>query len=337
MPDRFDILSLLQARGAAREALFAQADEVRRRIMGEPVFLRGIVEFSNICANDCHYCGIRASNTAVHRYRMGVDEVLDVARRMDGWRQHTIVLQGGEAPSPDGDRRLGEMIRRIKAETPLAVTVSVGNRRRDVYARWRDYGMDRYLLRFETSDPVLFRRLHPDCTLDQRLACLDDLRDLGVQVGSGFMVGLPGETLDTLARNILLCRSLDLDMIGIGPFIPHPQTPLAGAANAYADDPQMHFVALAVLRLCNPDAHIPATTAFDALFRSPSGRDLALQRGANIFMPNSTPGHYRKDYLLYPDKPCVDEDSGLCACCVVARLQHLGREVGVGPGHSLLL
>jgi biotin synthase len=265
---------------------------------------------------------------------MTVDEILDVARRMDGWHQHTIVLQSGEAPSPDGDHRLEQLIRRIKNETPLAVTVSVGNRPLDVYARWRDCGMDRYLLRFETCDPVLFRRLHPDCSLDERLTCLRDLRHLGVQVGSGFMVGLPGETLDTLAGNILLCRSLDLDMIGIGPFIAHPQTPLAGTANVYAEDPQMHFVALATLRICNPDAHIPATTAFDALFPSPSGRGLALARGANVFMPNSTPGQYRKDYVLYPDKPCVDENGALCAFCVLGRMEHLGREIGAGPGHS---
>lgn len=329
-----DVLSLLRARGAARQALYDRADALRRATMGEQVHLRGIVEFSNICTNDCLYCGIRAGNADIHRYRMSEDEVLAVARRMDDWHQHTIVLQAGESASPAGDRRMTALIARIKAETPLSVTVSVGNRPRAVYAGWREAGMDRYLLRFETSDPDLFARLHPDCTLAERLACLHDLRDLGVQVGSGFMIGLPGETLDMLARNILLCRALDLDMIGIGPFIAHPATPLGGAANAYADDPDMHFVALAALRIANPDAHIPATTAFDALFPSPSGRDLALQRGANVFMPNSTPGQYRRDYMLYPDKPCVDETGGMCAFCVTGRLEQLGRQIGVGPGHS---
>jgi biotin synthase len=275
--------------------------------MGDAVHLRGIVEFSNICTNDCLYCGIRAGNDAVRRYRMSEDEVIAVARRMPEWSQHTIVLQSGE-------------------------TVSVGNRRREVYARWRASGMDRYLLRFETSDAELFARLHPDCTLAERLRCLADLRELGVQVGSGFMIGLPGETLETLADNIRLCRTLDLDMIGIGPFISHPATPLAGARNAYADDPEMHFVALATLRICNPDAHIPATTAFDAAF--PSGRDLALRRGANVFMPNATPVRYRRDYQLYPDKPCVDEGGGMCAFCVIGRLEQLGRTIGDGPGHS---
>jgi len=329
-----DVLSLLRVPPAARQALYDRADALRRATMGEQVYLRGIVEFSNICTNDCLYCGIRAGNADIHRYRMSEDEVLAVARRMDDWHQHTIVLQAGESASPVGDRRMESLIARIKAETPLAVTVSVGNRPREVYARWRAAGMDRYLLRFETSDPELFARLHPDCDLAERLACLHDLRDLGVQVGSGFMIGLPGETLDILAGNILLCRALDLDMIGIGPFIPHPLTPLAGAANAYAGDPDMHFVALAALRIANPDAHIPATTAFDALFPSPSGRDLALQRGANVFMPNSTPDQYRRDYMLYPDKPCVDETGGMCAFCVAGRLEQLGRQIGAGPGHS---
>lgn len=332
-PSFEQVRAWLCARGPARAALYQAADAVRRRWKGDTVFLRGIVEFSNICANDCLYCGLRRSNRAVRRYRMSTDEVLAVARRITGWGHTTVVLQAGEAPSDEADRELGNLIRRIKAETPLAVTVSVGNRPRDTYARWRDCGMDRYLLRFETSDAALFARLRPGETLDERLRCLADLRDLGVQVGSGFMVGLPGETLDHLARNLLLCRSLDLDMVGIGPFLPHPDTPLGGSPNAYADDPEMYFVALAALRQVHPRAHIPATTAFDAAFPG-RGRDLALQRGANVFMPNDTPAAYRRHYLLYPNKPCVDEAPGECARCVAARLRALGREPGAGPGHA---
>jgi biotin synthase len=301
--------------------------------MGDEVYLRGIVEFSNQCRNDCLYCGIRAGNARVDRYRLADEEILTVARRMMGYGQTTVVLQSGEAPSREGDAALGLLIARIKAETPLAVTVSVGNRPRDVYAFWRDCGLDRYLLRFETSDPTLFSRLHPDCDLDERLRCLDDLRSLGVQVGSGFMVGLPGETLEILADNILLCRDLRLDMIGIGPFLPHPDTPLGGAHNTFVLDPDMHFAALAVTRLVNPDAHIPATTAFDALFPG-RGRSLALCREANVFMPSATPAARRKDYLLYPDKPCLDETGDMCARCVFGRLSAIGRTVGIGPGHS---
>ena len=328
-----EAMDCLRRRGAEREELYREADAVRRANMGDDVFVRGIVEFSNVCANDCLYCGIRASNHKVRRYTMTADEIVDAARRMSGWRQTTVVLQSGESPGPR-DRVLGDVIRRIKAETTLAVTLSVGNRPRDVYAYWRECGMDRYLLRFETSDPGIFARLHPDGTLEDRLRCLRDLRDLGVQTGSGFMIGVPGETLEILARNILLCRELDFDMIGIGPFIPHPDTPLGGGRNAWADDPDLFFVALSTLRLFNPDAHIPATTAFDAVFPG-EGRNLGLQRGANVFMPNNTPGPHRGDYLLYPGKPCVDEEAGQCAECVVLRLRALGRGVGAGPGHSI--
>lgn len=330
---RAEALRCLASHGDARAALFAEADALRAAQMGDGVPVRGIIEFSNACANDCLYCGIRASNAKVHRYRLDADEILAIVRRMPSWQQGTVVLQAGETASPEQDRWLGELVRRIKAETPLAVTLSVGNRPAETYAFWRACGMDRYLLRFETSDAALFARLHPDCTLAERLACLHALRALGVQVGSGFMIGVPGETPEILADNILLCRELDLDMIGIGPFIAHPDTPLGGAANAYAGDPEMFFVALAVLRLFNPAAHIPATTAFDAAFPG-TGRDLALQRGANVFMPNNTPGRVRRDYLLYPNKPCVDEETGQCAHCVLRRLQAIDRAVDPGPGHS---
>ncbi|HXP96803.1 MAG TPA: [FeFe] hydrogenase H-cluster radical SAM maturase HydE [Telmatospirillum sp.] len=330
LADRDTVLNLLRS---DRESLFRAADAQRRARMGDEVYLRGIVEFSNICANDCLYCGIRRSAGAVNRYQVALEEILDVARRMVGWKQGTIVLQSGEVASPAEDRRIGEIIRRVKDETGLVVTMSAGNRSRDVFSHWRDCGMDRYLLRFETSDPRLFAFLHPDCSLAERLRCLDDLRSLGVQVGSGFMIGVPGETLEILADNILLCRDLDLDMIGIGPFIAHPETPLAGQSNVYADDMEMFFVAMAALRLINPDSHIPATTAFDAVFPH-QGRDLCLERGANVFMPNNTPGQYRRDYQLYPNKPCVDETDGQCSQCVTARIWALGRQVGDGPGHS---
>ena len=329
-----EILRLLRTQPQERQALFDRADELRQQQMGDDVFLRGIVEFSNICSNHCQYCGIRAQNTKVNRYRMDADEILAVAHKMGDWQQGTIVLQSGEADSPEENRRIGEIIRRIKKETPLAVTMSVGNRSKDVYAHWRECGMDRFLLRFETSDPALFAQMHPDCTLEERLECLTALRELGVQVGSGFMIGVPGETLEILANNILLCREYDFDMIGIGPFISHPDTPFGTKTNAYKDDTDMYFVAVAALRLFNPDAHIPATTAFDAVFPNHEGRNLVLQRGANVFMPNNTPQKYRGDYLLYPDKPCVDEDTGQCALCAAGRVSLLGRTIGEGPGHS---
>ncbi len=323
---------MLEAENDALKKLYRQADAVRCHWMGDDVFIRGILEFSNICANDCLYCGLRHSNRKVRRYAMTAEAIMEVARQMAGTYQTTIVMQSGEGQGLN-DATLGAIIRRIKAETNLAVTLSAGNRPRETYQYWRDCGMDRYLLRFETSDADLFRRMHPDCTLAERLGCLRILRTTGVQVGSGFMIGLPGETRDTLANNILLCRDLNLDMIGIGPFIPHPDTPLAHEKNAYADNDEIFFKALAVLRIFNPRAHIPATTAYDAVFPG-YGRNLALQRGANIFMPNSSPAQYRKDYLIYPGKPCIDESPGRCAACVVARIHGLGRHVGQGPGHA---
>jgi biotin synthase len=330
---RADLLPLLRAQGAALAALYAQADAVRREHCGDAVPIRSIIEFSNYCANECLYCGIRASNPSPTRYRMTPDEILASARQIAAaGTAGTIVLQGGETPGY-ADDEIAALLRRLKAEVPtLAITLSIGNRPREIYARWKAAGMDRYLLRFETSDSELFARLHPDCTLAERLQCLRDLKSLGVQTGGGFMVGLPGETPAILADNVLLCREFDFDMIGIGPYIPNPETPLGDQPNAYADDPDMFFRAVAVLRLVNPDAHIPATTAFDALF--PNGRDLVLQRGANVFMPNATPGPLRKNYQLYPGKPCIDEDAADCALCVQSRLRALGRPVAKGPGHS---
>lgn len=326
-------LKLLSSEGQALTNLYREADAVRRENMGDDIFIRGIVEFSNICINNCLYCGIRASNKNVQRYSMTVEEIMETALSMEQSNLSTIVLQSGEVPRIRDDE-IGKIIRMIRKETSLAVTISVGNRTREIYRYWRDCGMDRYFLRFETSDSELFSRLHPGSTLEERLTCLNDLHDLGIQTGSGFMIGLPGETFDILAGNILLCREFDLDMIGIGPYIPHPDTPLSGSVNAYKDDPDIFFKALSVLRIFNPESHIPATTAFDAVFPG-EGRTLALQRGANIFMPNTTPVRYRKEYLLYPGKPGVDEEPDQCLDSAIARITSLGRSIGKGPGHSI--
>lgn len=326
-------LRFLVAEGEDLEELYRKADALRREKMGDDVYIRGIIEFSNVCANNCLYCGIRASNEKVERYTIKPDEILEIACGMVNTPLTTVVLQSGESPGIS-DEELGTLVRTIKEKTSLSITVSVGNRSYETYRYWRDCGMDRYLLRFETSDADLFRRLHPGSTLEDRLVCIGYLKELGVQAGSGFMIGLPGERMETLANNILLCRTLDLDMIGIGPFIPHPGTPLGSEKNMYDDNPEMFFKALAALRIFNPDAHIPATTAYDVIFPG-KGRDMALQRGANIFMPNNTPIRCKLRYFLYPGKPSVDESPEECIESAIMRIQALGRRVGSGPGHSV--
>ena len=326
-------LRLLMVEGEDLKDLYRKADTLRHEYMGDTVYIRGIIEFSNICANNCLYCGIRASNKKVKRYTIKPDEILDIAHAMAKTAQTTVVLQSGEGSGLTDDE-FGGVIKEIKEKTSLSITVSVGNRPYETYRYWRDCGMDRYLLRFETSDPELFQRLHPGSTLDDRITCIGYLKKLGVQAGSGFMIGLPGEKIETLADNILLCRTLDLDMIGIGPFISHPDTPLGREKNVYDDNPEMFFKALAALRIFNPDAHIPATTAYDVIFPG-KGRDVALQRGANIFMPNSTPVRYKQEYFLYPGKPYVDESPEECAVSAINRIQALGKLVGSGPGHSI--
>ncbi len=329
-----DLLPLLRATGDELARLYVRADAVRREYCGEAVPVRAILEFSNQCANNCCYCGLRADNPMPTRYRMDRADILAAVDQIAASGvAGTVVLQAGETPGAFDDE-ISRLLLRIKAAHPaLAITLSVGNRPKEVYARWRAAGMDRYLLRFETADEELYARLHPHGTLAERLQCLRDLREVGAQVGSGFMIGLPGETVGTLARNILLCQEFDLDMIGSGPYIPNPDTPLGTKPNAYAADPEMYFRAIAVLRLVNPTAHIPATTAFDAVF--PDGRNLVLQRGANVFMPNATPTALRQDYQLYPGKPNVDDSAALFASQAAARLRALGRPVAQGPRHSL--
>ena len=330
-PTAVELAALLKAQGKACDAIYAAADAARAKCVGDTVYLRGIIEFSNVCKNHCWYCGIRCGNDRVERYRMTADEILTTARNAKAWGCGTVVLQSGEDPFFTADL-LADLIRTIKSETGLAVTLSVGVRTRDELARLKAAGCDRYLLRFETCSNALFSALHPDETFEHRTACLAALRELGFQVGSGFMIGLPGSTPEMIANDLLFATRLKLDMIGCGPFLSHPDTPLADTP--LLKDRSVYYKTIALLRLLNPLAHIPATTAFDAL--EPDGRNLVLQRGANVFMPNITPGKYRNLYLLYPNKPCVDEDGAACAICVRGRLATLGRAIGTGPGHSLL-
>ena len=325
-----DILALLRAQGPDCDALYAAADALRHETVGDDVHLRGIIEFSNYCINDCGYCGIRCGHAALARYRMTPEEIVAQAASAKAWGCATVVLQSGVDPWFTV-ARLCELVRNVRRAGVEAVTLSIGVRPLAELRQFAAAGCNRYLLRFETSNQRLFHQIHPDESFARRLRCLDDLRTAGIQVGSGFMIGLPNTTLQTLARDILFATHLKLDMIGCGPFLAHPDTPLGG--QPLLEDREIYFKAIAILRLLNPWSHIPATTAFDAL--QADGRDRVLQVGANVFMPNVTPGKYRRMYQLYPNKPCVDEEGAACAICVRGRLAKLGRAVGSGPGHTL--
>lgn len=323
-----DLLSLEE--GADLERLFVLADRVRKQYVGDEVHLRGLIEFSNHCRRNCAYCGIRRDNRKVRRYRMEIEEIVATAGAAAKLGYRTVVLQSGE----DGyytASRITELIREIKQSADLAITLSIGERPREEYRRFFEAGADRFLLRFETSNREIYARLHPDSSYDRRMESLAWLREIGYQVGSGVMIGLPGQTLADLAMDILKFHELDLDMVGIGPYICHPDTPLAGSPDGTAE---MTFKMLALTRIVTRDAHIPATTAL-ATLRPDDGRERALRLGANVIMPNLTPLQYRQYYLLYPGKICLQESSGRCTECVSGRVRSVGRMISQEYGHSL--
>jgi biotin synthase len=323
------IARLSDSRPEAIAALFAEADQVRRQEMGDAVHLRGLIEFSNYCRRNCLYCGLRADNGSVTRYWMPEEEIFAVAARAAAKGMGTVVLQSGEdiGYTLQG---LCALVRRIKAELGMAITLSIGERPRSELEALREAGADRYLIRFETSDCHLFERIKPDSVYVERFRCLEDLRRSGYQVGSGVMIGLPGQTVETLADDILMFKSLDLDMIGVGPFIAHPDTPLGEAASGTLE---MTLKVVALTRLVTRNAHIPATTAMGSI--DPKGREKALQCGANILMPNLTPARYRANYQIYPNKICLFESDERCTPCATNIVTSVGRRVAPGPGHSL--
>ena len=321
--------------------LYRLADEVRHRNVGDEVHLRGLIEFSNICVRQCAYCGLRAGNRKLRRYRMTADEMLDCARRAVAFGYGTVVLQSGEDPGIETEW-MAQVIRRIKAETPLAVTLSLGERGEDDFQVWRRAGADRYLLRFETSNRALFERIHPSLPgkHSDRFALLRQLRKLGYEAGSGVMIGIPGQTYEDLARDIEWFRQLDLDMIGVGPYLPHPGTPLGQAeARLRASDGEqvphteaMGYKVVALTRLVCPKTNIPSTTAL-ATLNQDEGRELGLLRGGNVIMPNVTPPAYRALYEIYPSKACMDETDDFHTE-LHRRIEAIGRTVGEGRGDS---
>lgn len=337
--DRGTILTWLREKDPSRlQSLWQAADETRRSHVGDEVHLRGLVEISNYCRRQCAYCGIRAGNRGVVRYRMTQREIVDCARHAKSLGFGTVVLQAGEDMGLTG-AWVSELLRAIKRETALAITLSLGERTSEELAAWKQAGADRYLLRFETSDPELFRKIHPSLSstaVSDRMAQLRVLRTLGYEVGSGVMVGIPGQTWDSLAQDILTFQSLDLDMIGVGPYIPHPDTPLgvssedAGQEQVPSSE-QVVYRVLALTRLMCPEANIPSTTALAAVNKK-QGRQLGLMRGANVIMPNLTPDAYRISYAIYPDKACLNETMQVGPSAILQQLASWGRKVGQGHG-----
>ncbi|WAM33721.1 [FeFe] hydrogenase H-cluster radical SAM maturase HydE [Caldicellulosiruptor morganii] len=323
-----EIKLLLTLEGEERQLLFDLADRTRQKYVGDDVFLRGLIEFSSYCKNDCFYCGLRRSNTEAQRYRMQEEEIVEVARRAYEMGYRTVVLQSGEDPYYTRER-MCSIIRKIKEEVDVAITLSIGERPYEDYKAFRQVGADRYLMRFETSNKELYQKLHPGMSFENRIECLKWIKSLGYELGTGFLIGLPGQTVDDLANDILLVCELDADMVGIGPFIPHPQTPLKDAHEGSVD---ITLKCIAILRLLLPDSNIPATTALGTL--DPLGRQKGLKCGANIVMPNVNDLDYKLKYELYPGKICINEDATKCRGCIESIIISLGRRVGQGYGQS---
>lgn len=321
--DRSAIIGLLTT--ASAEELYRQADRVRHDTLGDDVHLRGLIEFSNICRNRCLYCGINRDNKRVSRYRMSDEELVTTARRAANLGFQTIVLQSGEDMHYD-QSRLCRIIEQIK-QMDVAITLSIGERDYADYAAFRNAGADRYLLRIETTDRDLYHRLNPGMSWQQRHECLLMIKELGYEVGSGIMVGLPGQTAESIADDLLYLKELGIDMAGIGPFIPHPDTPLAHEQGGTLEQA---LRTMAIMRLLMPDINIPATTAMESLH--PQGRIMALRAGANVVMPNVTEGEYRRLYELYPGKICVNDTPAHCRSCIGLKIKSIGRTIGQGKG-----
>jgi biotin synthase len=314
---------------AEESELTLWADEVRSRYCGDEVHLRGVIEFSNYCIRDCLYCGLRRSNNKLARYRMAKEEIVECA--LMGFRAglKTIVLQSGDDLGYQRED-ISRIIQLIKEKADVAITLCVGERDYIDYSAWKKAGADRYLLKHETANPVLYSRLHPGQTLATRLEILGWLREMGYQVGAGNIVGLPGQTVRDLADDILLMKELDVEMAGIGPYIPHPDTPLGRERGGSLN---MTLKVLAVARIVLRDVHLPATTATGTIH--PEGREMALRAGANVVMPNITPTKYRRLYEIYPNKICIDENMENCLGCLAKRIKSCGRKIAENKGHSL--
>ena len=306
--------------------LFSLADKTRKEYVGDEVHLRGLIEFSNICKCQCKYCGLRSPNKSINRYRIESGEIIFYAKKAVEMGYKTIVLQSGEDEYYSRDI-MCNIIKRIK-EFDVALTLSIGEKSFEEYEAYKDAGADRYLIRIETTDRNLYKQMHPNMDFDNRLRCLNDLKRLGYEVGTGCLVGLPNQTIESLADDILFFKKINADMVGIGPFIAHPQTPLKEAANGNFT---LALKVMAITRILLKDINIPATTAMETL--NPNGRIIALQSGANVVMPNVTSTEYRAKYEIYPNKICINENPSQCRGCIEGKIQSIGRTISKNRGY----
>ncbi len=342
--EREEILYWLQCNDTELlDNLWQEADRVRRQWVGNQVYLRGIIEISNFCQRHCHYCGINAANKQIKRYRMSFSEILEVAQQIQTLGYGTVVLQAGEDPELS-EEFVSNLIVGIKSETNLTITLSLGERNAQELEAWYRAGADRYLLKFETANPQLFEKIHPPHKNNQwqnRLEILKFLKEIGYEIGSGILIGLPEQTYDDLVNAILLFKELELDMVGNGPFIPHPNTLLWRVYHQMKksklqvpNDALMTCKVNALTRIVCPQVNIPSTTALATIDRQ-HGRESGLMRGANVIMPDFTPLHYRQWYDIYPGRLHSYEPAEKQHARLLQMLHKMERTVGAGAGVSL--
>lgn len=312
--------------------LFTKADAIRKQYVGDEVHLRGLIEFSNICKRTCFYCGLRNENHNLTRYRLSEDEIIEFAKHGAELGLKTVVLQSGEDSYFSIDK-LCKIVEAIK-KFDIAITLSVGEKTYEEYKALKDAGADRYLLRIETTDENLYKKLHPNMSFKNRIECLYNIKELGYETGTGCLVGLPNQTIESLANDILFFKELDADMVGIGPFIPHPDTPLGECNLDLNKNFDLSLKVMALTRILLKDINIPATTAMETI--NPNGRIIALKSGANVVMPNITQGEYRKQYIIYPNKICTDESPDKCSVCIRSKIASIGRSISTGKGFRKL-
>jgi biotin synthase len=331
-----NIIRLLKSKDGNLELLYKRSKEVKESIVGNKVYLRGLIEFSNICQKDCLYCGIRKSNTNAKRYFLSDEEIIQAAKFAFDQNYASIVLQSGEMSSPSFTERIDRLIKRIVKITgsEFGITLSCGEQNDSTYAKWFNSGANRYLIRIETSNEELYHKIHPRNgahNFQNRIESLRTLKNLGYQVGSGIMVGLPGQSLRHIAEDILFLKEMDIDMCGIGPYIEHKETPLYNQ-HAKLLPAKLRFEltlkVLSILRIIMQDINIAASTALQSIDKL--GREKAVQIAANVLMPNITPKYYRKSYYLYDNKPCMMENPIDCQNCTIARINLANGKVAFG-------